>query len=257
MSLTRRALLASALLPLTPLHYSIHEETAVACTCTPDEIPADQDLNDYLTTGWYIQSDSNEGSAWANYPPLSTGSQRAGWLEVVANERFTWQRYTEYSSGIRQLAPRVWQRHYNPSRTPPWTEWSQVSGMPAWHQAATAGMGWEGSTPDPIPPASKWGLALKDFQVTMRFQVKSTAAITSNAAGSFVGNVPIGSITDSRFRPSTDVTVPVNVLGKATCWALIRPNGDYMLTHTSAPSTTFGVGSEFEFASSYSIGADD
>lgn len=256
--LLRRSLLAAALLaPFAPLPSSSHEEPSVTCTCTPDEIPADQDLNDYMTTGWYIQSNSNEGTSWQHYPALSTGSQRAGWLEVVANERFVWQRFTEYSSGPRQLAPRVWQRFFKDNRNPQWTEWSQVSGAPDWWQVVTAGMGWAGSDPDPIPPATTWGLALKNFLVTMRFQIESTTAISSDASGSFVGNVPIGQITDPRFRPTTDVTVPVNVLGRATCWALIRPGGDYMLTHTSAPSTTFGVGTQFEFAGNYSIAGDD
>lgn len=228
----------------------------MTCTCTPDEIPADQDLNDYMTTGWYIQSESNEGTSWQNYPPLSTGSQRAGWLEVVANDRFVWQRFTEYSSGIRQLAPRVWQRFWKDNRNPPWTEWSQVSGAPNWWQAATAGVGWESNSPEPIPPAGKWGLALKDFIVTMRFQVVNTAAIGTDAEANFAPNIPIG-VIDAKFRPSTDVTVPVNVLGRATCWALVRPNGSYMLTHASAPGMTFGAGTEFEFAGTYSIAGDD
>lgn len=253
--LARRALLtAGAAAPIAAIS-SATPAAAVTCGCEPTEIPGGEDLNDYKTTGWYVQTDSEEGTGWANYPGKT---QRAGWLEVVANgdSHMVWQRFTEYSSGVRQLAPRVWQRFYKSNRNPQWTEWSQVSGHPMWYQAATAGIGWESNSPEPIPPANKWGLALKDFVVTMRFQIKNTAAISSDASGSFVGNVSIGTI-DPMFRPSTDVTVPVNVLGRATCWALIRPNGSYMLTHTSAPSTTFGAGTEFEFASSYSIAGDD
>lgn len=224
----------------------------------PIEIPDGAHLNDYRTSGWYIQSESDAGTPAADlgYPGMVV---RAGWLEVATNHtgRFTWQRYTEYSSGGRQPNPRVWERHFNNTRNPQWTEWNQVSGAAQWHQAMTTGSGWTGGTPTPTPPATNWGLELIDNRVYVRCRITSTTEIEVDGQGNIVGNVPIGMITDPRYRPFTDVRIQaVNSGNYATCWILVRPSGEYMMTHSTYIGGTFFDGTSFDISDSYVVYGD-
>lgn len=224
----------------------------------PIEIPDGAHLDTYTTSGWYIQSESDGATPAADlgYPGLVV---RAGWLEVATNEtgRFTWQRYTEYSSGGRQPNPREWVRHFNNTRNPQWTAWNQVSGAVQWHQVMTNGSGWTGGTPSPIPPAEEWGMALIDNRVYIRARLTSTTEIEVDGQGNIVGNVAIGTITDPAYRPFTDVRVQaVNSGNYATCWILIRPSGEYLMTHSTYIGGTFFDGTKFDITDSYIVYGD-
>ncbi len=79
-------------------------------------IPANADLNDYVTTGWHHQNSNSNAASGSNYP-----NGVAGLLEVYNIVNMTYQRYTEYSGAG---GDHVWIRgRYNTN----WSTWVDIS----------------------------------------------------------------------------------------------------------------------------------
>lgn len=92
---------------------------------TPTEIGNAANLNDYATTGLWIQSSNAEAAAGTNYP-----APYAGVLEVVARNDsvFVFQRYTTYQP---------YNKVYHRSRySGTWSTWKEVSAVGHTHEIA-------------------------------------------------------------------------------------------------------------------------